>query len=78
MENLLSASPALGLVSLIFLFLLSCSVIISVKYILHLTSEIKTLKEKPERQKPAPKKEKGDITVKSKDIKSISFKDDVA
>lgn len=78
MENLLSASPALGLISLIFLFLLSCSVIISVKYILHLTSEIKTLKEKPERQKPAPKKEKGDITVKSKDIKSISFKDDVA
>lgn len=78
MENLLSASPALGLISLIFLFLLSCSVIISVKYILHLTSEIKTLKEKPERQKPVPKKEKGDITVKSKDIKSISFKDDVA
>ena len=78
MENLLSASPDLGLISLIFLFLLSCSVIISVKYILHLTSEIKTLKEKPERQKLAPKKEKGDITVKSKDIKSISFKDDVA
>ena len=79
MENILSVSPALGLLSLIFLFVLSSVTIISVKCILRLLEEIKSLKELPRQPKPSPKhKDNGDLNVRSKDIKSITFKDDAA
>lgn len=81
-----SSSPVAGILALCFLLAVSIGAVLAVTVIRRLIREIKDLKSQPPRaeEQPKPKKTrtavKGSkcLTIKPQDIKSISFKDDVA